>query len=117
MYWLFVMILNIYNLLNLMIPVNSYEPEEICLIFEREEPPPKKKGILMNIAAPDSVYQRISTIVEVSSSHLQKCGILCCRFFFARRKITDGRLFVCLFIFVYFSQGLACRTNGPISSG
>ena len=79
------------SITNLVLPIKSYEPDTICLIFRRKgETSPKSHTIRFSVSE--------NSTVEVSSSYLQKCGIL---YSFVRRKITDACLFVYLFFFFF----------------
>jgi hypothetical protein len=60
--------------------------------------PPETEGILMKITQLDSAYP----IVDVSSSHLQKCGIVL--FFFCQKK-DHGCVFIYFFGLFVFPSG------------
>ena len=53
------LIQNMQNSSNLMVPIKSYEPEKICPMFEKRGHIPKYQVIFIKISALDSAYQGI----------------------------------------------------------
>jgi len=97
----FLLILNIWDLLSLMLPIKSYEIERNCPILEKGEKSIKKsKNLHENCTIKFSVSENHT--VEVSSFHKKKCGTL---HSFSRRKMTD------MFLFIFF-QGCLYQIKG-----
>ena len=81
----------------MILPIKSYEPVKICLIFKIEENNFKES---QNLNENHTIRLSVSEnpTEKASSSYLQKCGIVYSFFFFfffVRRKIMD----VCFFDF------------------
>ena len=84
-------------------PIKSYEAEKIFLILENrgKHPPPKKKSYNLNKNHTIRFSVSENLIVEVSSSYLQKCGIL----HFLPEDRSRMRVYLFVFLFCFFPRG------------